>query len=308
MFIGNQKIVSRLQKAISRNTLSHAYLFTGPEHVGKLTLARKFAKSVIFGSEIDVCSSAPLSDERQIFDLMMIEPEREKKGETVREKNIPVEKIRQAQKDLSLFPLRGKRKVLIISQAEKLTPESQNALLKTLEEPNPTSVIILTSNNPERLLPTIRSRCQRILFSLVDDGEIHRSIGAKKTNAEEITLLSMGRPGISRMLEENKKEFEKHKQIRFLFQEALHSGVNRKLEIAENLSKDAQRAVSALEMWIWFLRRGEGGEKGHSGQKTQSCFGAIEKIEISIQLITQSNANTRLVLENLLLDLSSSAA
>lgn len=134
MFIGNTKAVKLLEKSMRNSRISHAYLFSGPENVGKLALAKIFSRGLILGKPLDL----EINGKKNPFDMVILSPEIEEKKGITKEKDIKIENIRNLQKELSLFPYEGKYKILIVDNAHKLTVSSQNALLKILEEPNET--------------------------------------------------------------------------------------------------------------------------------------------------------------------------
>ncbi len=191
----DQKVPKRiLSGALRKNLLASAYLFYGDQGTGKWAMALELAKAINCekncGEACDVCPSCQKIDKMIHPDVKMIFPvpsaksdekslkeierckklKREEPYTIVRfEKNIniPVEQIRAMQKEISLKPFEGKRKVIIIAQAEKMHNSSANSLLKTLEEPPLDANLILTSNDMNKLLPTVISRCQQIRFGKI---------------------------------------------------------------------------------------------------------------------------------------------
>ena len=157
---GQPKAITLLERSIQHGQLSHAHLFVGPPHVGKLTLAVNMAQAVNCESSEDVpCQQCPSCRriaagnhaDVQIVDL--ISPEA---------KEIGINQIKGIQMSSHLPPFEGKRKVFIIDKAELLSNEAANCLLKTLEEPPPNVHLILLTASESRLLTTILSRCQRV--------------------------------------------------------------------------------------------------------------------------------------------------
>ena len=270
------------------NKISQAYLFSGPESVGKFILAKIFAKGVIKGNGLNFNS-----DEKMLADMIILEPEVEEKKGIIKEKEIKVEHIRNIQKNLSLFPYDGKYKVLIINNAHKMSISAQNALLKILEEPNETSIIILATHNDSKIVSTIKSRCQRINFSLVDVEEI------KDISNSDVANFSMGRPGKALKMIENKEELDDAKKEYEYIIRFSDVGINERLKLAEKMSSDSMKLIKKLEFWMWIIRLEalENGNKGFFGFKT------IEKIEKSLETIKNTNANARLVIENLFLEI-----
>ena len=297
-FIGNQKAVQLLSKAIENGKISQAYLFSGPESVGKFALAKFFANSIISGKSMlgnEKSFSAKGKDE---LDLFVIEPEIEEKKGIKKEKDIKIEKIREAQKELILYPYNGKKKVLIIRDAHKMTVSSQNALLKSLEEPNRTSVIILITHNDSAIVPTIKSRCQKINFFLEDAEKMKELLG--NDGNKEIVEFSMGRPGLAIKMKEDREELDSRRKDFEELENFSSRGINEKFGLAEKMSANPAEAVKKLEFWMWIIRL-----EAKKGNQNRSFFGfkTIEKIEKALETIKNTNANVRLVIENLFLEI-----
>ncbi len=163
---GQERIVEFFRSSVNRERLAHAYLFLGPEGAGKTFLAKTLAKflncenplkdGALFVDCCDSCISCRKIDETNHPDVHWVQPGKYGK--------ISIDDIRLLQKEVFLKAYEGKLKVFIILQAQQMTEEAANSLLKTLEEPSKFSLIILTSVNLSGLLPTIISRCQIIKF------------------------------------------------------------------------------------------------------------------------------------------------
>ncbi len=294
-FIGNQKIIKILERSLKNGKVSQAYLFYGPEQVGKFTLAKMFAKCLIKGTTS--LFSNLKEDEINLPDLVVIEPEREEKHENIKIKDIKIEQIRQAQDWLATFPYSGKFKVLVINEVERMTLTAQNSLLKILEEPNSTSIIILVTGNTKNILPTIQSRCQKLNFSLVEDNEITKMFsGTSIWKGKKISEWSQGRPGLAVKIKQGwlePKVLNLIEKIKFIEK----MSINEKFDLAEELSKDADLAGKIFDFWIWNLRN----RAIQFDSQRVNYYYKIEKIEKIHLLIKETNANARLALENLLL-------
>lgn len=156
---GQDKTKKHLQDSIKKERISHAYLFTGSRGLGKLELAKEFAKT-IFCKEgntdsCDQCISCRKLEHKNHPDFNIIEV---KEGH----KMILIDQIRDLQKEINYKPYESEYKVYIINQAAKLTEQAQNSLLKTLEEPPEYAVIILICEETNQLRPTIVSRSQLV--------------------------------------------------------------------------------------------------------------------------------------------------
>lgn len=159
--LGHENIIAQLKNSVSQNKISHAYIFNGEDGSGKRLLANAFAEALLCEKgEAEGCGQCHFC--KQIAsgnnpDLIYV------KG--AKDSSIGVDDVRvQLVEDIQIKPYNGKHKVYIIDGAEKLTPQAQNALLKTIEEPPVYGVIIFLTNNADMFLPTIISRC--IQFNL----------------------------------------------------------------------------------------------------------------------------------------------
>jgi len=173
----------------------HAMLFCGPDGVGKFLAAQHLAQILVCqhlqsGSACNDCSACYKCHHSNHSDIVYLEPN--EKGK------ITVDEIREANQVLYIQPLEAPFKVMIIRDADRMNPQAQNALLKTLEEPPGQSKIILTSAKPQAFLGTILSRCQRVDFKPVPLSNIQKLLQAKtdldEASAHLIAALSQGSP------------------------------------------------------------------------------------------------------------------
>ncbi len=214
--IGQNKAVSMLQGILRRDRLAGAYLFCGESGIGKKTTAINFVKTVncLHAGNIstddqigllltpnpqslipdfdacEVCDSCIKISAGTHPDVITIAPE---------ERIIKIEEIRAIEEALSFRPYEGRKKIVIVDDADSMNPSASNAFLKTLEEPPEDSLIILITSRPDRLPATIRSRCSKISFhthSLTSCRDILRK--EMGDNEADLALrLSLGRPGIA---------------------------------------------------------------------------------------------------------------
>lgn len=316
--VGHQKIIQLLSRSIKKNKIAQAYLFSGPEGVGKFALAEKFARSLINGGDFtllrnmvkngnegDESKSKRGKNKKFLSDLIILKPEIEEKRGVVKERDIKIERIREVQKELSLYPSRGNYRVLIINNAHKMNKASQNALLKTIEEPNETSIIILVTHEEGKLLPTVKSRCQKIKFNLVEDNEIEKLLENTELLSENsifksrIISLSAGRPGWAVKMARDKKEFYWRENTLEELKKISAMDISQRLEMAEKFSKNIPEAIKKLEFWIWIMYS----QAMKNIQNAPQFFRIIEKMENSAGELKNTNANGRLVLENLVINL-----
>ena len=201
--IGQNKAIRVLQRTIERGRLQSSYLFAGESGIGKRFTAVNLAKTVNClkpvvseYSPVDCCDECPSCikiDAGVHPDCLFVSPE----GGQIR-----IEEIRPVNNRLSLKPFEGKKKIVIINDAETMNIFASNAFLKTLEEPPKDSLIILVSSKPDNLSDTIRSRCSRINFTPLSYEEsqrvLQRTIAHEEKTPHKISSLvrlSMGRPG-----------------------------------------------------------------------------------------------------------------
>ncbi|MDD5397244.1 MAG: AAA family ATPase [Candidatus Moranbacteria bacterium] len=297
-FIGNEKSVSLLQKSLRRGALNHAYIFSGPERVGKFTLAKMFALGAIASADLDL--DVEQANKDALLDLIVVEPEVVEKNGISKQRDIPIELIRDSKQSLSLFPYHGKFKVLIINDAHRLTTASQNALLKILEEPNPTTILILVTHEFDRILPTIVSRCQVVNFGLVSDEDMLDGFAENFSFSKDCVELAIGRPGLAQFLNGNVEEKNFRMDALRELERIKRGSLNDKFKLAEELSKDVVRTLDKLDIWMWELRKNAGAART---QERELAYEGIEKIQKSMAVLKRTNANGRLILETLFMDL-----
>lgn len=179
------------------------------------------------------------------------------------DKTIGIGEIRNFQKQIFLKPIKSKTKAVVLKNCENLTAEAQNALLKVLEEPPKNTIIILTASSINNFLPTILSRCK-----IIDYKE-------KRKVSEEET-----------------EDFEK------ILKEIKNKGVGERLKLAQDLSKNKEETINFLEKVILVARK-----KLLELDNQEYYLGLIRKIQQTHRIISSTNANLRLMLENLFLNL-----
>lgn len=202
--IGHRRLVDLVARSIRRGTLPPSLLLAGPEGVGKRLLALSTAQALNCQSprtaepdadpkrvglqplplETDACGACQACSKiaRGIHpDVIVIEP-----GDTG---TIKIDSIRDVIDRAGYRPFEGRRRVVIIDQADALVPQAQNALLKTLEEPPSASVFLLVTSRPDSLLPTVVSRCPRLRFRLLDADDVARVLikqGRSEASGEDL--------------------------------------------------------------------------------------------------------------------------
>lgn len=203
LIIGHSQTISDLKRLADSGTLSHAYLFHGPSMVGKRTVALALARFLEKGD------FAPPESDKILQDLLVIDADFMKRLDPESKGSIGIDAVRELKSFLWRKPVASARRTAIIDEAENMTEEAQNAVLKILEEPPSSSLIILVSGDKEAFLPTIMSRAQAIYFSAVSlaaaKDYASRELKQEKNKAGEIAVLSFGKPGLARAIVHEKK-------------------------------------------------------------------------------------------------------
>lgn len=287
--IGHQKILKLLTKSAEKNSVSHAYIFSGPESAGKFTIALDFAEKLL--GRVRTIDS----------DLIVVEPEVEEKKGITKKKDIKIEKIRELQHELGLSIGKGKYKIAIINDADRLNRAAQNALLKNLEEPHAGTVIILVVQNEKKILSTISSRCQKVRFNPVSETELEKNIPPGEKNGKEILFWSLGRPGLMLELLKSEDELSTRKESLQELEKLLSGNLTEKFSLAEKLSKDTSLAVKKLNLWLIVIRESLLGKKELINIPREKSLELAQKIDLSLELLKDTNSSARLVLENLFL-------
>jgi DNA polymerase-3 subunit delta' len=197
--LGHDQVKARLLTALERDRLSHALLIAGPEGVGKQRLAMGLAALLACEArprDFDaICGECPGC--RQV--VAGSHPDLRVVGVPSHKKEIRIEPIRELRRFIQLAPLAARRKVVIITDAHALNPNAQNALLKTLEEPAPRSLLVLVTHAPGALLPTVRSRCQRVHCGPLSDqlavAILEREQALSPADARLAVAYAEGSPG-----------------------------------------------------------------------------------------------------------------
>jgi len=199
--VGHEKERERLRSAAAEQRLAHALLFAGPDGIGKRAVAIGLAISLQCSEDrpqapiLDGCGECAAC--RQV--AAGSHPDVQLVGVPSGRKEIGIDRIRELKRFVQLRPVYDRGKVVVIDDAHMLTVAAQNALLKTLEEPPHGSLLILVASNADSLLPTVRSRCQRIQFQPLPTPLVERLLverhGIDAAAARILSAAAEGSPG-----------------------------------------------------------------------------------------------------------------
>ncbi len=318
--IGNELVIDALRQSVP-NKLVHAYLFSGAGKVGKFTTAKSFVKSIQCQEDekdfCGQCANCVAIDSGFHPDVCILEPAGDKK------KEINVKMIRELQKTLSLYPYQGKYKVAIIREAQKMNREAANALLKTLEEPSKNVVLILTSSAYQELLPTILSRCAQYSFLTTKKENIASFLEAEvadKKYLRQVVSLSQGKPGLAMLLAKDKEIIKGREVMLDDLEQNIGKFLADKFKFVENNCEDKEKVIAMLNVWNTYFRDimlyhlglsdlivnihcMENIEKYKDRYNVEKISVIQRQIEKTILLLSKTNTNARLALENLMLEI-----
>ena len=225
-----------LSNSIKSNMISHAYMFEGPSGVGKNTMARELAATLL---EMENLFNSP--------DYIEITPD----GNSIK-----IAQIRKLQSDILVKPYKS-YKIYVIDEAQKMTVEAQNALLKTLEEPPKYAIIILITNNKESLLDTIKSRCEIIKFTpipLVEVADYLTQTGVDKNRASLLANFSRGSMQKAIELSESEDFHIMRDEVQKYVETFLTGSMLDIMDIQSSIEKYKDNITNVLDLLVNYFR------------------------------------------------------
>jgi len=320
--LGNEWAVRLLRGQVASGNFRHAYLFTGPDGVGRRTLALRLAQALtctnppVPGEFCGTCRACRGFGRGQHADLLVIELQ---EGD----REIKIDALRELSRSLSRTPLEGKYQIGLLLDFQLASEEAANALLKTLEEPNPSVVLCLTAPDADSLSETIVSRCELMRLRPMTIDDLTRALVAKlsidEKNAKLLTSLSGGCPGLALRWHEQPEILEQRSEWLTAGVQLLYANRVQRFAFAEKASKDRTSLRNLLLVWLSLWRdvviRTTHSSAPVSNPDNEETLAALSKqitpavAQNAFQALERSlsrldtNVNTRLALEGLLLEL-----
>lgn len=299
--MGHEEQLNLLEKDLRDGNLAHAYLFAGPQGLGKFTIARTLA--MILQCPNNFCKKCPTClqmKQGQHLDTIILSDT----GESIK-----IDQIRELIGSLCLS-VQAKYKLILIEGIERMTVDSANSLLKTLEEPNPKTIFLLTTNNVREVLTTIISRVRLIKFqpftekTLIEELQKWRP-GEDPDRLKVAVSFAMGLPARALKLLEQEELFLNYQRIyeslrKFLQDKSIH----KRFLFVEELYQKEDEVEIFLTILIHLLRKELINQllEQHPNQETAHFIAMIEKAD-NVKYLLKRNVNARLALENLVLNL-----
>ena len=259
--VGHELAINTLRRALLAQRVRHAYLFTGPEHIGKALLAQRFAQTLLCTGGGDA-NNAPQNPCNACLSCRKVmhgnHPDVHYISRPPEKQFILIEQVRALQADAARKTLEGRRNIFIIQGMHEMNVQAANCLLKTLEEPEPDVVLLLTTPDPGLLLPTILSRVQQVPMQLLTMKQIKSALEdrwhVEPDEANLIAALAAGRMGWAvQAVEDEDMLAERQTQLETLAKLSTAGKVQR-FDVAQRLSADSDKLHGILELWLLWWR------------------------------------------------------
>ena len=325
---GHERAVAALQRGLDSDRVSHSFLIAGPPQVGKTTLALDIARAVNCESDDRPCSDCGQC--RRISsgihpDVRVVGLEKARSGRL--RTLISIEQVRDVQREISLLPFEGRYRVIIFENAELFSEEAANSLLKTLEEPPESVLIILVATDTRALLPTILSRCRLVQLRPVPTATITDLLVERKgidaDRAREIAGLASGRAGWAVQAADDPDMLKRVSDVLDEVETVVRSPLAERFDYAASLAdrfpRDRRSVYSDLELWLsWWrdvlLIGQERPELVSNVSRLESLSGAAESLAptsvtnairtvMRTTFLLERNVSPRLALEGMMLKL-----
>ena len=307
--VGHERQIAAIKRTLARDRVGTAYLFSGPEGVGKQAVALEFVRALLCPEVVedscDGCGSCRHVDAETHPDLLKVVPETS---------TLKIVQVRDARKFLGLTPSWGSRRAVLIDRAEAMNEAAANAMLKTLEEPPTGAVIILITSNPGSLPSTVLSRCQKVGFGLLADEQVQEVLcrqGWEKEAARAVMAMAEGSPGRAAILDSD--EWKKiAREVKKMVANAEDGARGTLLEFVEAKLDKREKADMVLKILLGWTRRvlrsSLGVESGNPADVPTAMTGhsAAAAVDLADMIVEthrriEGNCNVKLAMGSLLL-------
>jgi len=299
--IGHQKQIEQLEQEIQLDSISHAYLFSGPKNTGKFRIARTFATILQCQNNFcKTCKDCHLIQKKVHPDVILMPDD----GESIK-----IDQVRELIRKTSLTT-QSKYRIIVIENIERMPIEAQNSFLKTLEEPISKTIFLLTTTQINKVLPTILSRVRQYSFPNISDDILRKYLKEEydnNPNIEEIVNISQGRPGLAINLSKNIEALIEQRNIYNQIENFLSkNNLSQKISFVENLCEDDNLFNLFFDAFYRYLRKlifdymeniDNPIKKRFNLEEITNLFESLEKTRYLIQ----RNVNKKLALENFFL-------
>lgn len=311
-FVGHQRQIEYLDKALQKGNFSHCYLFYGPDGVGKFTLAKNLAKFFYCGKKpkslhavCGQCRECIAIETNTHPQIAVIDIEHTLVSKKDKRKEIPIEDIRELKRRLALAPEKNKWRIVIINQADKMSAGAANSFLKLLEEPGEQILFILIAPGRDLLFETLVSRCQSLAFHPIPEKEMVKLLESKGIKNQQvlkkIIRYAAGRPGKALGLLETKTSFEKEEKFYQDLALILEKGEPADAFLfSEKASQDEELQNKTTEYTLRFLRAKLLQETNSS--QTLEIIRKIKNASRIAAILETTNVNPRLALDLMLIE------
>jgi len=328
---GADGAVAVLQHAIRSGRLAHAYLFSGPDGVGKATLARRLAQTLGCAAPLEgpapcgACRSCRALEAGESPDIERIaiggvcdesgHPDHAADGST----RIRICQVRRLERVASLAPFVAPRRIFVIDTADALQTEASHALLKTLEEPPSTVLLVVLATDPGALLPTVRSRCQELVLRPSPVAALAGALvdaGVDPARAPALARLAHGRYGVARRLDADPAFAVLRESVTADIERLTRADRNERLDYAVTLAgrwpRERAAVLATIDLWReWWrdaLLDAAGVQAAHAAAPHATAFAPPEALR-ALQAVQRTcdhllqNTNAQLAIEVMMLDL-----
>ena len=250
LVIGHEWAVQLITHSAASGCLSQAYLLTGPAHIGKTSVALYLARALNCldndpkARPCGTCSACRKIGRGRHPDVRVIDGQ---------EASIKIDQVRDLQREITLSPFEGRRRVYILCDFQAATLGAANCLLKTLEEPPPSAVLVLTAIQAEMLLPTVVSRCQVLRMRPLPVSQVQEALqahwGVDPHQANLLARVSEGRIGWALKANRDEALLQNRDKYLLALEQVLQQNRTERMSLAQQLSRNAPALPDVFDLW-----------------------------------------------------------